>query len=249
MPGVIRKRVLNILQNLYFKGRLFVNDKMRLPAQTRQEIGIFKAVFDGVARSGFNEEEGIKIFEWGSGFSTLYYASYLEKKGIRFEWHSIDNNRLWHERVMACVRNACLDSKVTLHLMEFEPFWEKAGWGPVPPPCGVFVPKTENEKDYVQFPKKLNKKFNLSIIDARFRRHCVQIAREILSPGGVVVLHDAQKPHYHIGLDQFRYSIFLESGKWYPYQNKPNKVWVGFNEASDLTYRLVDSLKKYSGNG
>ena len=164
MHRVNRKRVVNKLQSLYFKGRLFINGKVGLPAQTRQEIGIFKAVFDGVARNAVNKGKGIKIFEWGSGFSTLYYASYLREKGTRFEWHSIDNNRLWHERVKTSVRNACLDSNVTLHLLEFEPFWEKSEWGPVPPPCGVFAPKTDNEKDYVRFPKKLNKEFDLSII-------------------------------------------------------------------------------------
>ena len=248
MRSVNRKKIANKLHSLYFNGRLFVNGKMGLPAQTRQELGIFKAVFDGVARDAVNEGKGIKIFEWGSGFSTLYYASYLRKKGTRFEWDSIDNNRLWYEKVKAKVQIASLDHNVALHLREFKPFWEKPEWGPVPPPCGVFSPKTETERAYVRFPKKLKENFDLIIIDARFRRHCVQTAKEVLASDGVVVMHDAQKPHYHMGLDQFRHSIFLESGKWHPFQNEPNKVWIGCNGASNLISQLKGSLKKYPGN-
>ena len=48
-------------------------------------------------------------------------------------------------------------------------FWEKAGWEwkKIPPPCGIFGPKSENEKAYIDFPKELNGKFDIIIIDAR----------------------------------------------------------------------------------
>lgn len=234
------KKIENKLHSLFFSMRLFVNGKMGLPAQTRQEIGIFKAVFGGIARDAVKEGKRINIFEWGSGFSTLYYASYLRKRRIRFKWDSIDNNRLWYEKIKTEVQSAYLDSIIDLHLCEFKPFWEKPNWGPVPPPCGAFSPKTENEKDYVRFPEKLKEFFDVVIIDARFRRHCVETAKEVLAPKGVVVMHDAQKPHYHMGLDQFRHSIFLEGGKWHPFQNETNKIWIGSNGASSLISQLND---------
>lgn len=40
-------------------------------------------------------------------------------------------------------------------------------------------------------------------------------------------MHDAQKQNYHIGLNDFKFSMFLDSGSWYPFQQTPNKVWVG----------------------
>ncbi len=88
-----------------------------MPAQTKKEIKIFKAVFDDIAG-----KEKIKIFEWGSGFSTIYYAEYLRNKNIEFEWHSIDNDKVWHEKVKTKVRKKDFQPYVQLYLKEFRPF-------------------------------------------------------------------------------------------------------------------------------
>ena len=194
-----------------------------LPAQTRKEIQIFKAIFENFAN------KNIRIFEWGSGFSSIYYSAYLQKRNSEFQWHSIDNNRIWHEKVRSELSKRGLQQHVQLYLKEFLPFWEKPGWGweNIPPPCGVFSPKSENEKAYINFPKASDKKFDIIIIDARFRRYCLQAAQEVLAPGGVVILHDAQKKHYHSGLNDFHYGQFFITGQWYPFQEIPNKVWVG----------------------
>ena len=233
---MISNRVINKLQTLYFRSRLYVNGKSGLPAQTRQEIRIFKKVFDNFYDNVVDNDKRMGIFEWGSGFSTIYYAEYLRKKGVEFDWHSIDNNRTWYEKIKTKVRDKNLQSNVALHLLEFVPFWEKPkwNWGKLPPPCGVFSPKTENEKDYVRFPAHLNQDFHIIIIDARFRRHCIQTTKEVLSPGGVVIMHDAQKPHYHVGLDEFRYNRFFQSGSWYPFQQIRNQIWIGSMENPGL---------------
>lgn len=229
-------KVVRKFQFLYFKGNMFINNILGLPAQTRKEIQIFKIIF-----RNFIDDNKIKIFEWGSGFSTIYYSEYLRKKGAEFEWHSIDNNKAWHEKVKSKVNKKGLQPYVQLYLKEFLPFWEKPGWGPIPPPCGAFSPKSENEKAYVDFPKLLNDKFDIVIIDARFRRHCIQTAKEVILPEGVVVMHDAQKAHYHVGLDDFQYSKFLLSGSWVPFQKIPNKVWIGSIENS----KIFKALKRF----
>lgn len=217
------------LQILYFQGSLRVNGMFGRPAQTRTEIQIFKRIFDSFTGHG-----AIKIFEWGSGFSTIYYAGYLRKKNVEFKWHSVDNNKTWHEKVQSKVDKKNLQNSVQLHLEEFIPFWEKPGWGDIPPACGIFGPKSESEINYVKLPKLLNEKFDIVIIDARFRRHCIQIAKEVLLPGGIVVMHDAEKEHYHTGLSDFQHSKFLISGAWYPFQRRPNRVWVGSMENSKI---------------
>lgn len=194
-----------------------------LPAQTRKEMQIFKAIFDNFAN------KNIRVFEWGSGFSSIYYSAYLQKKNSKFQWHSIDNNRIWHEKVKSELSERGLQKHVQLYLKEFLPFWEKPGWGwkDIPPPCGVFSPKSENEKAYINLPKESGKKFDIIIIDARFRRHCLQTAKEALAPGGIIIMHDAQKTHYHAGLDDFPYGKFFTTGEWYPFQEIQNKIWVG----------------------
>lgn len=200
------KEVVGKFQSLYFKTKMFVNNKLGLPAQTRKEIKIFKTLLNNFIG------EKIKIFEWSSGFSTIYYDEYLRKMGAEFEWHSIDNNKAWHEKVKSKVERKGLQPYVRLYLKEFLPFWEKPGWGPIPPVCGFFGPKSENEKAYVNFPNLLNNRFDIVIIDARFRRHCIQTAKEVLLPEGIVILHDAQKAHYHVGLYDFQYRKFLLGG-------------------------------------
>lgn len=232
-------KIGTMLQSVYFRGRLLVNGILGLPAQTKREIQIFKAIFDN-----FINNKKIKIFEWGSGFSSIYYAEYLRKKGAEFEWHSIDNDESWYEKVKSKVKKKGFFPYVQLHLKEFLPFWEKPGWGPIPPACGLFGPKSENEEDYINFPKLLNDRFNIVIIDGRFRRHCIQTAKEVLLPEGIVILHDAQKVYYQVGLEYFQYSKFLLSGTWYPFQKVSNKVWIGSMENS----KIFNALKRFKYN-
>ncbi len=215
-------QVLGKAQSLYFNGRMFINSLLGLPAQTRKEIQIFKTIFQY-----FKGNKKIRIFEWGSGFSTIYYADYLKKQGEEFEWHSIDNNREWYEKVKSEVKKKNLQSYVQLYLKSFPPFWKKPGWGAIPPSCGVYGPKSQREKDYISFPRHLGTRFDIVIADARFRRHCIQTAKKVLTMKGLVILHDAQKVHYHVGLDDFLYSRFFFSGSWFPFQKKQNKVWIG----------------------
>jgi len=210
------------LQSLYFLSKMRINGLVGLPAQTREEVKIFKKIFDS-----FAVNEKLNIFEWGSGFSTVYYAEYLRKRGGEFQWHSVDNNKVWHEKIKMEVNKKGLQPYVQLYLKEFIPFWEKPGWGTIPPPCGVFSPKSKNEKVYINFPRLLDAKFDIVIVDARFRRHCVQTTKDVILPEGIVIMHDAQKAQYHVGLDDFQYNKFYESGTWYPFQEIPNKVWIG----------------------
>lgn len=195
---------------------------LKLPAQTKKERQIFKALFDLTPKN-----RKLRVFEWGSGYSTLYYAQYLLWKGVDFEWHTIDNNKVWHEKMKQFVNVKKLQSKIILYLMEFKPFWEKPGWNPVPPPCGLFAPSSENERNYVDYPRRLGDKFDVVIVDARFRKRCLQMAQEVLQPEGVVILHDAQKKQYHDGLEAYPYRKFIDSGTWYPLQEESNRMWIG----------------------
>ena len=216
-------KITRKLQDIYFRIKIKVYGLRNLPVQTKKERNVFKAIF-GQASSGKGR---LKIFEWGSGFSTLYYAKYLTGGNIDFEWHAIDNHRGWYETIKSLLMRNNLSDKVHLYLQEFPPFWEKPGWGPLPPPCGVFAPCLDNEKKYINLPLQLGGKFDVVIVDARFRRHCIQVAREVLKPTGIVILHDAQKKHYQTGLDAFPYGRFIDSGNLYPLQEVPNSVWVG----------------------
>lgn len=215
---------------------MFTKSLWNIPAQTAREINIFKAILDQY-QSG-----PVKIFEWGSGRSTIYYSKYLRSKNVNFQWHAVDNNRFWYEKVLSDVKKEGLMFHIHLYLKEFLSFWQKPGWGQIPPPCGVFSPKESNEWAYIRLPQEMNQKFDIVIIDARFRRHCIQVTKDMLAPGGVVIMHDAQKPHYHQGLEDFPLSSFYDTGSWYPFQKKPNQIWVG----SMMNQNILDILKLFA---
>lgn len=61
-------------------------------------------------------------------------------------------------------------------------------------------------------PLEVGGQFDVMIIDGRFRRRCLLVAKEVLAKGGVVFLHDAQKPRYHLSLPEFSRSKFITTG-------------------------------------
>ncbi len=169
--------------------------------------------------------------------STLWLAGTLRKEGVEFELHSVDNHRGWHERVKAKVVDAGLSASVTLHLREFPPFWEKPGWSwDGPPACGEFAPSAGAEQEYVTLPETLGGNFDVILVDARFRRRCLETAHGCLGPMGIVALHDAQKAQYHEPLSGYKYGVMLSSGTYYPTDPGEWRMWFG----SDQNHLVAD---------
>ncbi len=227
------------IQSGVFNFQMRMNQKRGMPAQTRQEIRLFKEIFNFVC----SDHKTIRIFEWGSGYSSIYYARYLSGR-TKFQWHSIDNNPGWHMKVKEMAAEDGLEEVTRFYKKEFPPFWEKPGWGEIPPPCGRFAPQLPAEIEYIQLPIELDIKFNVVIVDARFRRRCLETARHILTDDGIVILHDAQKPQYQEGIDQYPHHAFLSTGAWYPFQDPQNKVWVGsFGNARQIDEWRIEWTK------
>jgi len=173
-------------------------------------------------------DEPLNIFEYGSGFSTIYFAKFLKRKKLHFHIHSVDNNPKWHVKIKQSVKTEGLNDDITLHLSEFPPFWEKEGWNwAVLPKCGQFAPKTEAEFEYINTPLTIGTKFSFIAIDARFRRRCLEIAAECLTEKGIAFLHDAQKTKYHEPLSLYKYSMFIDSGRYFPFDKGNWKIWLG----------------------
>jgi len=211
---------------------------LRLPAMTLREIGVYKKC---LLSQGVNKP--INIFEYGSGFSTIYFAKFLKKEKLSFHIYSIDNNAEWHTRIKNLVKTEGLDDVITLYLSEFTPFWEKEGWNSaVSPKCGQFAPKLETEFEYINTPSTIGVKFNFISVDARFRRRCLEIVTECLAEDGIVFLHDAQKTKYHEPLSLYKYSKIMSGGRYYPFEKRNWKIWIG--SLNDLSRINRESLSK-----
>ena len=194
-----------------------------LPAMTLIERKIYKR-----ALLSLDVDECLNIFEYGTGFSTIYFAKFLKPKKIPFHIYSVDNNSKWYQKTKQLVKTRGLNDAITLYLSEIVPFWEKEGWDwDISPKCGQFSPKTEAEFEYINTPLVTEKKFDFVAVDGRFRRRCLEIIPECLSENGIVFLHDAQKVKYHEPLSLYKYSIFIDSGRYYPFDKGDWKIWMG----------------------
>jgi len=209
----------------------YLREKLVLPAQTSRDIKIFKRVFQ---RYGGKR---ISVFEWGTGRSTIYYSRYLASIDSDFEWHSIDNSLEWKGKIAKLVNRFGLSDRVHLYLSEFPAFWELPSWSWLEQkiPDGICQPEVV---DYVEYPRQVagSKGFDIIIIDGRFRRRCLLVAAEVLAPGGLVLLHDAQRAHYHRSLENYKSGRFFDVGNL-PASKIKIKTWLGTldqNRASDI---------------
>ena len=216
-------RVLRAIMNLWLiRFNAYIRKKRGIPQQTSVDRKIFKSVFQRYVG------KRLRVFEWGMGRSTIYYSRYLRSIGSDFEWYSIDNSHEWMQNVDQLVHRYKLTTRVHLRLSEFPAFWELPSWSweqtkiPREDLCGPKV------VEYVEYPRQvmMPKGFDVIIIDGRYRRRCLLTAFEVLAPGGVVILHDAERIHYHSSLENYISSRFFNSGKL-PRSEIETKTWVG----------------------
>jgi len=177
-----------------------------LPAQSLKDISIFKEVLANVGGSK------IRILEWGAGRSTFFYPEYLLSIGRNFSWRSIENSAEWFEICTAKLADTKLEQYVQIDCFGFPPFWEVAGYSPDPSLLSAQYDGDLNVDRYINKPRDLGILFDLILIDGRFRRRCLLTALDVLDPGGLVILHDAQKAHYHSPLAGLPFVEFLETG-------------------------------------
>ena len=149
------------------------------PFMTDEEIDTIDGAIDKI----LHNKGKISCLEWGSGMSTIYYCQKL--KGRNFTWDSVEYNPDWLKEV-----EKYTDSLADIALFDY----------------GGYTRDTLRKvcmKDYIDYPKTLNKKFDLVIIDGRCRMKCLEVAQEILDKGGLIYVHDADRPRYQKTLNEY----------------------------------------------
>ena len=142
--------------------------------------------------------------EWGSGGSTRVL---LERCPFIESYLSIEHDEVWYETV----REQITDLRLQLHCVPPD--------DPLPPDA---TRKAEIEwcaraevdramfKSYVERPRTLHSSYDLVIVDGRARNFCLAEGYDLLRPGGVLLLHDAQREDYHAAVRQLGRALFLE---------------------------------------
>jgi len=147
--------------------------------------------------------EVVRVLEWGSGTSTIYFTRWLKRENIPYEWVSLEYDRGWYEELLPELED---DPSTKLVLIE---------------ETGKTKSKEVTMDEYVEYPSTLGAKFDLIFVDGRKRRRCVLEAQGLLSEGGVVYLHDAWRPFYHPAFGAFRSSRFVYRSLWRGSLTKP----------------------------
>ena len=111
-------------------------------------------------------------FEWGSGRSTAWFATRVGSLV------SIEENREWHDKVAAMLREKKHASRIDLRHIPVEHEFRDQYF-----PCYDPVPK------YVlaieEFP---DASFDFILVDGCYRQSCVRAAMKKLKPGGLLII-------------------------------------------------------------
>lgn len=162
-----------------------------------------------------NNNEIVRVLEWGSGRSTIYFSNWLKRKGITFRWIAIENFIPWHEQVSAMIDSNDL-AGVTTCVLKSGTCEERK-----------YVQEDMDLSAYVNYPSTLGLKFNLILIDGRRRRECLETASRLVAGNGVVVLHDAERPEHESAFVHYQ-----DGGKFVCENRSPvpggiQRLWVG----------------------
>lgn len=131
------------------------------------------------------EHPGARVFEWGSGASTLWLAA---RAG---EVHSVEHHAGWAE-----VLAPRLPANVGLRLVE---------------PLATPTPAVPSAKpghadldfgDYVAAIDDVPGDFDVVVIDGRAREACLARAVDRLAPGGVIVFDNVDRQRYVAAIDR-----------------------------------------------
>lgn len=139
------------------------------------------------------------VFEYGTGGSTLYFA----RRAARVV--SVEHDRAWLAQVEAALRKAGTAGRAQLLLVPPE---EEGSGDPADPAAFVSSSPDFAGRGFRAYAQAIDAfpaaSFDLVSIDGRARPACVRAAIPKLKRGGLLLLDDAERPHYRNALRLFR---------------------------------------------
>ena len=163
------------------------------PLLNKHEIRTLERTLSGYGKEG----RVVKVLEWGSGGSTVYFTRFMKERGIAYRWVSIEYNALWYSKVSEETKD---DPSVSIVLFDVG--------------NNSLRQRHIEMNEYVSYPSSLNEEFDLIFVDGRKRRRCVLEAKRMLSQDGTVFLHDAQRKHYQCAFAAYSDHRFVGVHLW-----------------------------------
>lgn len=187
--------------------------ELRKPWMKYREIGIIEELLS-VLRP-------LRVLEWGAGYGTLHFARFLPAQAL---WTAVEHDPEWAERI----RRLRTDPRVRIHAIQPE----AEDWG-ARHKDGSYA----DFRTYVDFPAR-SAPYDFILIDGRAREACLRSAHELLTPGGVAVLHDANR-----SIPRPPHGAFRSEAEFRDYRRWSGGVWIGSKG------RPVSSLLDLGGHG
>lgn len=135
----------------------------------------------------------MRVYEWGSGGSTLFYAHRVK------EVIAIENDKAWAENV----RSTCAErgiTNVTIELIPQDPLPAEDSFDPADPAVFISNARFHRGAHFQQYATHIaqfpDAHFDLIVVDGRVRPSCIQQAIPKLKPGGLLVLDNAEREWY-----------------------------------------------------
>ncbi|WP_327432513.1 hypothetical protein [Streptomyces sp. NBC_01236] len=152
--------------------------------------------FDAIDYLNAQSLEGRKVFEYGSGGSTLYWIT----RGAQCV--SVEHDAIWHKKLNSRLSGI---ADVDYRLVSPTPLTSSNAPGRPDDP-GAYISSNKNYlghsfRSYAsqidEFPPR---HFDLVMIDGRARPSCIRHAMSRLKPGGMLVVDNSDRPTYQQAL-------------------------------------------------
>jgi hypothetical protein len=187
-------------------------------------------------RQAAERRSPLRVLEWGSGRSTLWYPRYLQTLGRAHLWVTVEHDHSLCARALiphlsTRARVISLGSPVQASpppplARETEGLWLYTFDGGLVRPYHPdhITDRHVNLDAYVELPRRMGVNFDIVIIDGRKRRRCLGVAADVLVADGYVLLHDAWRAHYRPGM------AIYSSGRRFG-----DEWWVGARQNIDFS--------------
>lgn len=173
-----------------------------------------------------------KVFEYGSGGSTIYFAQRAR------EVVSIEHDPSWHQRVQLELTGRKL-ANVRCELVEpaLDPAFDRSRIAD--PSAYVSDDEQYTGKTFKSYTRTIdsypNEYFDLVVVDGRARPACIRHARDKIRPGGVLLLDQSER-HYYLSESD----VLLDPKSWARARHMaPLPYSLHFTEATFFTKRIT----------
>lgn len=131
-----------------------------------------------------------RVFEWGSGGSTLFWL----KKGANVV--SVEHDRQWYEMMKSIIFNM---ENIDYKLIEPEANQRRLDI-PDPSDPDSYLSSTSDEQNYYKYVSIIdqydNNYFDIVLIDGRARPSCIKHAVNKIKIGGLLILDNSDRDYY-----------------------------------------------------